>query len=177
VSCAAGSWHARMAAVGAAVVGMDLMAGMLQEARATGAALQPTPVFARADAQALPFGDASVDRVLCAGVLYHVSDCKRALLEMRCVLRPGGRAVISTNGAFAMRRLYELHAEAAHELSYEPLPITPGHFTMDDLPLVAAGLPLRNAPRSGGRADLHDRGARAALLRSQQQPSVCVRSA
>jgi ubiquinone/menaquinone biosynthesis C-methylase UbiE len=141
VGCGAGSWHARIAAAGAAVVGMDVMAGMLQEARAVGAALQPTPVFARADAQALPFCAATVDRVLCAGVLYHVSDCKRALLEMRRVLRPGGRAVISTNGAYAMRRIYELHADAARELGYEPLPITPGHFTMDDLSLVQQVFP------------------------------------
>jgi len=46
--------------------------------------------------------------------------------------------LISTNGAYAMRRIAELHAEAARELGHEPLPIAPGHFTMDDLPLVQA---------------------------------------
>jgi SAM-dependent methyltransferase len=75
-----------------------------------------------------PFGAGSVDRILCTGVLYHVPDCERALREMRRVLRDGGRAVISTSGAYATRRIYELHADAARELGYDPLPITPGHF-------------------------------------------------
>jgi SAM-dependent methyltransferase len=141
VGCGAGGWHARIAAAGATLVGIDLMPGMLREARAAGAALEPTPVLAQADAQALPFGVATVDRVLCAGVLYHVPDCERALREVRRVLRPRGQAVISTNGAYAMRRIYELHADAARELGYEPLPITPGHFTMDDLPLVQRVFP------------------------------------
>ncbi len=57
------------------------------------------------------------------------------------LLRPGRRAVISTNGAFAMRRIYELHTAAARELGFDPLPITPGHFTMDDLPLVQRVFP------------------------------------
>ena len=96
----------------------------------------------QADAQALPFAAASFDRVLCAGVLYHVSDCERALLEMPRVLRAGGRAIVSTNGAYAMRRIYDLHADAARELGYDPLPITPGNFTMDDLPLVQQVVPV-----------------------------------
>jgi quercetin dioxygenase-like cupin family protein len=83
-------------------------------------------VFAQADAQALSFQSASVDRMLCVGVLYHVLGCERALREMRRVLRDGGRAVISTNGAYAMRRIAELHAEAAREHGHEPLPIAPG---------------------------------------------------
>jgi SAM-dependent methyltransferase len=141
VGCGAGSWHARAAQAGARLVGVDLMPGMIREARLGGADLQPTPSFCQADAQALPFRDATFDRVLCAGVLYHVPDCERALREIRRVLRPGGRAVISTNGAFAMRRIYELHTSAARELGFDPLPITSGHFTMDDLPLVQRVFP------------------------------------
>jgi SAM-dependent methyltransferase len=141
IGCGTGGWHARIAAVGANIVGVDLMAGMIREARASGTGLQPKPVFTQADAHALPFDGASFDRVLCAGVLYHVPDCEGALHEMRRVLRPHGRAVISTNGAYAMRRIYEFHACAARELGYEPLPIMPGHFTMDDLPLVEQAFP------------------------------------
>jgi 2-polyprenyl-3-methyl-5-hydroxy-6-metoxy-1,4-benzoquinol methylase len=141
VGCGAGGWHARMHDAGAAVVGVDLMTGMLQEARTAGEMLEPPPMLAQADAQALPFGSATFDRVLCAGVLYHVPECEQALREMRRVLRPGGRAVVSTNGAYAMRRIYELHAEAAGALGYVPLPIAPGHFTMDDLPMVQRVFP------------------------------------
>jgi len=141
VGCGAGGWHPRIAAAGATIVGVDLMPGMIREAQVLGASLEPPPVFAQGDAQALPFGAATFDRVLCAGVLYHVPDVEHALREMRRVLRPGGRAVISTNGAYAMRRIYELHACAARELGYEPLPITAGHFTMDDLHQVEQVFP------------------------------------
>jgi SAM-dependent methyltransferase len=141
VGCGAGGWHGRIAATGAALVGVDLMAGMLREARAADVTLEPRPVFVQADALALPLSAASFDRVLCAGVLYHVADCEQALREIRRVLRAGGRAVISTNGAYAMRRIYELHADAASELGYEPFPITPGPFTMDDLDLVQQVFP------------------------------------
>jgi hypothetical protein len=68
-------------------------------------------------------------------------DCEIALREIRRVLQPGGRTVISTNGAFAMRRIYELHTSAARELGLDPLPITSGHFTMDDLPEVQRVFP------------------------------------
>lgn len=137
VGCGSGSWHARLSATGARVIGVDLMEGMLREARSASAGLVPGPLLAQCEAQALAIADARVERVLCSGVLYHVADCERALREIKRVLAPGGCAVISTNGAYALRRFYELHAKAATELGYEPLPITPGHFTMDDTPVVS----------------------------------------
>jgi len=88
VGCGAGGWHARLAAAGARITGLDLMAVMLREARQADASLAPPPAFVQADAQALPLGEASVDRVLCAGVLYHVPDCARALGEMRACCAP-----------------------------------------------------------------------------------------
>jgi ubiquinone/menaquinone biosynthesis C-methylase UbiE len=63
VGCGARSWHPRIAAAGAAVVGVDLMAGMLREARAPDAALDPRPAVVQADAQALPFPVMSFDRI------------------------------------------------------------------------------------------------------------------
>jgi len=136
VGCGAGSWHARLASAGATIVGVDLMPGMLREASLADQWLRPSPILVQADAQALPFEAATFDRVLCASVLYHVPNCEQSLREIRRVLRPGARAVISTNGAYAMQRIYELHGIAARQLGYQPLPITAGHFSMDDLPLV-----------------------------------------
>jgi SAM-dependent methyltransferase len=46
-----------------------------------------------ADAQALPFDDASFDVVTCNHTLYHVPDKDAALAEFVRVLRPGGRFV------------------------------------------------------------------------------------
>jgi ubiquinone/menaquinone biosynthesis C-methylase UbiE len=115
VGCGPGEWHAALATGNSrgSHVGLDLMPGILDAARRTGDKLEPRPRLMCGDAQALPLAPATFDRVLCSGVLYHVPDCRQALAEMRRVLRPGGRAVISTNGANTMARLYQLHAEAA----------------------------------------------------------------
>ncbi len=46
-----------------------------------------------ADAQALPFADASVDNIVMVDVLHHVPEPRRFLAEAERVLRPGGRVV------------------------------------------------------------------------------------
>lgn len=48
----------------------------------------------RVDLQALPFADASYDVVYASHVLEHVPDDRRAIAEIRRVLRPGGLAVL-----------------------------------------------------------------------------------
>ncbi len=72
VGCGPGEWHRALTHQRVAVVGVDLMPGMLLEARAAGSAFQPRPMLAQGDAQALPLRSATFDRALCAGVLYHV---------------------------------------------------------------------------------------------------------
>src|SRR4051794_20314789 len=47
-----------------------------------------------ADAQQLPFADASFDALICVSMLHHVDEPSRALAEQRRVLRPGGRAAL-----------------------------------------------------------------------------------
>ena len=47
-----------------------------------------------ADAQALPFGDASFDALICVSMLHHVDNRPRALAEQRRVLRPRGRGAL-----------------------------------------------------------------------------------
>jgi hypothetical protein len=48
----------------------------------------------RIDIQAMPFEDASFDFIWCSHVLEHVPDDRKAMAEMKRVLRPGGLAVI-----------------------------------------------------------------------------------
>jgi ubiquinone/menaquinone biosynthesis C-methylase UbiE len=140
VGCGYGWVHPAIADLGARVIGLDRSRGMV-EATAHAAREKALPVRAvQGDAVALPLADASCDRVLAGHMLFHVPEPPAALREMRRVLRPGGRVVLTTNAADHSRRLYDVHAEAARALGYTP---TPGgyHFSLDDLALVRSVFP------------------------------------
>jgi len=51
--------------------------------------------FLRASGLALPFADASFDKVICAEVLEHIPDYQDVLQEIRRVLKPGGQFAVS----------------------------------------------------------------------------------
>jgi ubiquinone/menaquinone biosynthesis C-methylase UbiE len=136
VGCGPGRLASTLRQYGMGYVGLDRSYGLLREARAVA-----DDRYLQGDAQALPFSDDSFDRVLALGVLYHVKDWRRPLREMRRVARPGGRLVISTNGPNAMRRIYEIHWEAALELGYTPLPFSGSAFNLGHLPDVLAVFP------------------------------------
>ncbi len=74
------------------VVGLDFCGPML-EAAARKTAGVPAVRLAAGDALALPFADASFDRVINGFLLRNVADLPAALGEMARVLRPGGRLV------------------------------------------------------------------------------------
>jgi SAM-dependent methyltransferase len=74
------------------VIGLDASEEMI--AKATAAGVSPRLRFAVADAATLPLADASCDAVRADRMLQHVEEPLRALLEMRRVLKPGGRLVI-----------------------------------------------------------------------------------
>jgi ubiquinone/menaquinone biosynthesis C-methylase UbiE len=85
----------------------DFSPGMLEEARQNlvGAGRF---AFEVADAQALPFDDASFDVVIANHMLYHVPDRPRALAEIRRVLKPAGRFCATTVGETHLRELRDL---------------------------------------------------------------------
>ena len=68
----------------------DLSPGMLGALEATARRLDVEVDTVAADAEELPFGDASFDLVFGHAVLHHIPDLARALAEFRRVLRPGG---------------------------------------------------------------------------------------
>ena len=79
------------------VIGVDVAAGMVDQLRAGISARGVTNAEAQvADAEDLPFSDASFDAVLCGFALFFFPDAARALAEFRRVLRPNGRLAIAT---------------------------------------------------------------------------------
>ncbi len=69
----------------------DISPGMIATLRANARRLGLTVRTSRADAESLPFADASFDLVLGHAVLHHVPNLRRAFDEFNRVLRPGGR--------------------------------------------------------------------------------------
>ncbi len=52
------------------------------------------------DAHNIPFGDDSFNTILCTEVLEHLKDPKKAIKEMKRVLKPGGRLILTTRFIF-----------------------------------------------------------------------------
>ena len=77
------------------VAGLDLTPGMLALARS----VSPAGIdWYEAPAESMPLPDTSFDVVLCSMGLQFFDDKVQGLREMRRVLTPGGRAVLSTPG-------------------------------------------------------------------------------
>ncbi|HEY6197150.1 MAG TPA: class I SAM-dependent methyltransferase [Candidatus Binatia bacterium] len=80
------------------VVGVDLTAAMLKQARALARRERIENVtFRRADATRLPFRDAAFDLVVTRASFHHFPEPERVLKEMARVLKPTGRILISDN--------------------------------------------------------------------------------
>lgn len=64
-----------------------------------------------ADATALPYPDASFDRIIAAEVLEHIVDDERAIAELARVLRPGGTIAVTVPARAAERVCWALSAD------------------------------------------------------------------
>ena len=94
---------------GIAIVLTDISRGMVREAVervASLSGLSTSLTGAVADAQQLPFADHQFDIVFASHVMYHVPDPRLAVDEIHRVLKPGGRAVISTNGDEHLKEMW-----------------------------------------------------------------------
>jgi SAM-dependent methyltransferase len=98
LGCGGGRHAFAAAKAGAVVVAFDADAGECATVAATLAAMRDAGELdassrssvLRGDATALPFPDASFDRVVAAEVLEHLLDDRAAMAELARVLRPGG---------------------------------------------------------------------------------------
>ena len=104
--CGSGALFAQLRDRGATVTGVDLSAGVLQRARRRLGADADLRV---ADlACPLPFPDDAFDDVIASLVLHHLEDWEPTLTELRRVLTPGGRLIVSVDHPFAINLMHRL---------------------------------------------------------------------
>jgi len=94
VGCGQGIDLCEYALAGAKVTGIDLTPRHVELARQHLDELGLEGQVLVGDAESLPFGDETFDRVSSNGVLHHTPDMPQALREIRRVLRPGAEAVV-----------------------------------------------------------------------------------
>ena len=116
LGCGAGRFVAALRDAGADPVGVELAEAALQRARRN----VPGADLRRVTADgSLPLGHGEVDLVWCSEVLEHVPDTIALLTEVRRVLRPGGRLLVTVPDHGRVKRL--LIALGHHDAHYDPL--------------------------------------------------------
>jgi len=103
IGCAAGAEFEPLLARGFQITGVDYSPEMLRLAEQRFGSTHGIKLC-RADAESLPFPDASFDRVVCLGVLEYLSTYDRCLDEIHRVLRPGGVAILSMPTRVSLNR-------------------------------------------------------------------------
>lgn len=93
IGCGAGAAVRRAAATGAHATGIDPSAAMIRRARRR-SRRAPAAHFAEGDAADLPFADDAVSIAWAIATYHHWPDHRAGLVEVRRVLRPGGRLLI-----------------------------------------------------------------------------------
>ena len=111
--CGSGPLFAALRDRGAIMTGFDSSAGMLEQARrrlGDDADLQVAAL-----GSPLPFPDDTFDDVTASLVLHYLEDWGPALAELRRVLKPGGRLIVSVDHPFAISLM---HREADRKADY-----------------------------------------------------------
>ena len=121
-ACGPGTLAAAAAARGALPVGVDLAPGMV----ALAAQRHPGLPFEEADAERLPFPDASFEAVTAGFLVHHLPDPRRAAAEFARVLAPGGRLAATVWDRPERMRLLGLANEAMERAGAVPAPLPDG---------------------------------------------------
>jgi SAM-dependent methyltransferase len=131
VACGPGHAAASAAERGASVVGVDIAEGMVTLA----SRLHPQLDFRLANAEALPFSDASFEAVVANFLLQHLARPEQAVAEFFRVLVPGGRLALTVWDVPERARLFGVFIDAVAEVGAEPpkeLPVGPPRFRFSD---------------------------------------------
>ena len=135
VGCYDGQLIARVAPMHTWIVGVDISHGALCQAHTRGV----RAVRAQVEAM-LPFADASFSTIVAAEVIEHVFDTEAFLAELRRVLAPDGRLLLTTPNLVALSgRAKLLLGKSPHNVEFDASPGTSGHiryFTFDTLELL-----------------------------------------
>jgi len=121
IGVGAGADHLQFARAGAELSGVDLTDAAIQITRAHLAAHGLHSDLRRANAERLPFADASFDLVWSWGVIHHAPHPEMVISEVRRVLRPGGTFL---GMLYARRSMVALKLWVRHGLM-EGHPLTP----------------------------------------------------
>lgn len=105
IGCGLGTDTLQFLRAGAEVTALDLSPRSVWLAHERARQNGHRGLFLNADAETLPFADASFDLVYSWGVLHHTPDTQRAVDEVRRVLRPGGIALIMLYHRRSLRAL------------------------------------------------------------------------
>jgi ubiquinone/menaquinone biosynthesis C-methylase UbiE len=122
-----GADYLRWLKAGAQTTGVDLSAASLERARRRCGLAGYEPDLRVADAEQLPFADATFDLVYSYGVMHHSPDTAQCLREAWRVLKPGGRARImlyhhpSLTGAMLWLRYGVFQGKSLRRAVYENL--------------------------------------------------------
>ena len=105
LGCAGGFMAEAMSLRGAKVTGIDPAANAIDAARAHARAGGMRIDYDVGVGEALPYGSASFDAVVCVDVLEHVADLNKVLCEVARTLRPGGLFLFDTINRNPLARL------------------------------------------------------------------------
>jgi ubiquinone/menaquinone biosynthesis C-methylase UbiE len=142
VGCGVGSIHPSLCARGVrAVLGVDRSRAMVEASQRQANERRLPVVVIEGDAQALPLPDHAYDCAMANHMLFHVPDQRAALRELRRVLSPCGRVVLTAAAPGQRSRLRQLHARAAEDLGYTPAESVMHRFNLDHLDLVREVFP------------------------------------
>jgi 2-polyprenyl-3-methyl-5-hydroxy-6-metoxy-1,4-benzoquinol methylase len=113
--CGSGHFSAALVAHGCTVVGTDIAERALERARETA----PGAEFRLLEPDGgLPAGHGEFDLVWCSEVLEHVPDAGALLADIRRVLRPSGRLLLTTPGHGWLKRV--LVAAVRFDAHFDP---------------------------------------------------------
>jgi trans-aconitate methyltransferase len=158
LGCGDGQLTARLLATGADVVGVDASAPMVATARNRGITAD------QANAECLPYADASFDAVFSNAALHWVQDQDAMMAEVRRVLKSGGRFVAEMGGhgnvaaiRVALMAVLERHGFGGAEdgVNYYPTPAAYTRrlgrhgFTVERIALIPRPTPLERGGMAG----------------------------